>query len=60
MEKKENKGRCYCRSDRRGKGLKKRTSSLYCSACNLHKRGKNHDEGSHHKTAERKLKALVS
>ena len=43
------RGGCYCRPELRGKGLKGRTSLLYCPDCNKKIRGKNHNDGDHHK-----------
>lgn len=35
---------------------KSRTSKKYCPVCKLHKRGKNHETGQHHKKALRSTK----
>jgi hypothetical protein len=46
-----NKGGCYCRPDRRGKGLLGRTSTKWCHECGFRIRGsvKAHNEGDRHK-----------
>ena len=43
------RGGCYCRTELRGKGLKGRTSLLYCPDCKKKIRGRNHEDGDHHK-----------
>ena len=44
-----NEGTLYCRPEFRGKGLKQKSSTKYCPECKMKRRGKNHDEGKHHK-----------
>ncbi len=34
----------------------RRSSKKYCAVCKLHVRGKNHEDGSHHLAAIRRLK----
>lgn len=45
-------GLTYCRPDHKGKGMPARTSPKWCT-CGYHRRGANHDSGTHHKIAMR-------
>lgn len=43
------RGPLFCRKEFRGKGLKGKTSPLWCPDCHLRVRGPNHADGYHHK-----------
>lgn len=47
---KKEKGLTFCRKEMKGRGKATRTSKKYCPDCKLKIRGKNHEQGNHHKT----------
>ncbi len=49
MAETEHKGSLYCRPALRGKAKATKTSDKYCPVCKFKIRGKNHEEGDHHK-----------
>ncbi len=50
------RGGCYCRPEKKGSGRLGKTSPRVCPKCNLKIRGKNHEDGAHHKGTVRKCK----
>ncbi len=49
-------GGCYCRPHMRRKPPGKRKSKKYCKECGFKVRGKNHNEGTHHRNKVHPLK----
>ena len=47
-------GLTYCRPEKKNTGRLPKTSDKYCKVCKFRIRGKNHNEGQHHKQAENK------
>ena len=58
LEKRKYQGITYCRPEIKAKikGLKQRTSKRYCPECKMKIRGKNHQNGEHHKAKIKKVK----
>ena len=46
------KGPAYCRPEFRGQPLKAKSSKDYCEKCGFKIRGRNHEEGIHHKNGK--------
>lgn len=49
MAETEHKGTLYCQPALRGKAKTSKTSPQYCKDCGFKIRGKNHENGDHHK-----------
>jgi len=49
-------GLTYCRLEKQCIDRKAKTSKKCCKVCGHKKHGKNHNEGSHHKNAVKKIK----
>ncbi len=50
---KPTQGGCFCRQEMKGCGRKGKTSKQLCS-CGYNRRGRNHEEGTHHKQGKLK------